>query len=537
MNQRLTPVLCVAALLATQRGAAQADLCTGATLIACGASISGNTTAFTADVAPFCTVGDGTGGGVWFRFVGTGASTTASLCGSGFDTQIRVYTGGCGALACVVGNDDFCGLRSQVTWLATLGTTYRILVYGFGAATGAYTLNLTCAPPPVPMCYSQAPVPYSADPYAGTALVLTDDVHSAAINLGFNFCFNGTTYNRCVISSNNYITFNLANAGLFSPWDTQAIPATAPTEPQNAVLDPWQDIDPGVGGSVFYQTLGAAPNRRFVVSYLNVPMFSCTTQMYSSQIVLYEGSNCIESLILNKPVCAGWNNGEAVQGLQNNGGTSATVVAGRNNTQWTAVSEGRFFSPTCLPCSTATSAQCLNSSLPIELLRFQGRDHGVVNILEWATASEQNSEHFTVERSNDGGHFVPVLQVGAAGNSGSVIDYSANDPTPGPGINYYRLRTTDLDGSSELSDVIAVNNDHAGSLVVYPNPGHGNAHVVLPEGLHMPVELVVRDLSGRVVRNLSARHTGDIVLIEGLTGGSYSLEAPGTSAMARFVVE
>lgn len=170
-------------------------------------------------------------------------------------------------------------------------------------------------------------------------------------------------------------------------------------------------------------------------------------------------------------------------------------------------------------------------------MRFQGRNHGVINILEWATASEQNSEHFTVERSNDGGHFLPVLQVDAAGNSGSVIDYSANDPAPMPGMNYYRLRTTDIDGGSELSDVIAVNNDHAGGLVVYPNPGHGSAHVALPEGLPLPVLLIVRDLAGRVVRSLSLQRTGDPVPIEGLAGGSYLLEALGTSATARFVVE
>lgn len=338
MKQRLTSVLCIAAVLATQRGAAQADLCAGATVVTCGGTYVGNTTAFTADVAPFCGTNDGTAGGVWYRFVGTGSTVVASLCGSGYDTKIRVYTGVCATLVCVAGNDDFCGLQSQVTWTGTLGVGYRILVHGFGTAVGPYSLSITCPPPPVPLCYSQAPVPYAADPYAGTPLALTDDLHSGILNIGFSFCFNGTSYTQCVVSSNNYITFNTANAGTFSPWTTVAIPNTTPTQPHNAVLDPWQDINPGVGGSIFYQTLGTAPNRRFVVSYLNVPMFSCTAQLYSSQIVLYEGSNCIESLILNKPICATWNSGNAVQGLQNNGGTSATVVAGRNNTQWTATS-------------------------------------------------------------------------------------------------------------------------------------------------------------------------------------------------------
>lgn len=473
MTRAIVPLLCAAAMLAAERSAAQGDLCNTGTLISCGTTVAGTTLApFTADVAPFCGTGDGTGGGVWFRFVGTGVNTTASLCGSGYDTKIRVYTGACGALVCTVGNDDFCGLQSQVTWMAAVGTTYRILVHGFGAAAGAYTLNLTCAPPPVPLCYSQTPVPYAADPYTGTALALTDDIHSGVVNMGFSFCFNGNTYTQCVIASNNYITFNLANAGTFSPWNTVPVPTATPVGPQNGVLDPWQDIHPGIGGSVFYQTLGVAPNRRFVVSYLNVPMFSCTTQLYSSQIVLYEGSNCIESLILSKPLCTTWNNGEAVQGLHNNAGTSATVVAGRNNTQWTATSEGRFFQPTCAPCSTATTPPCMPTPLPIELLSFSGANHGSMNLLQWATASEQDSKHFIVERSADGGQFQPILFMDAAGNSSSVIDYAAKDAEPLQGINYYRLRSTDVDGSEELSDVIAVSAMDPNGIALHPNPAN-----------------------------------------------------------------
>ena len=540
MKQVLAVASAFAALLAGPSSMAQSDLCAGATLIACGATVSGSTLApMTADVAPFCGVPNGTAGGVWFRFVGTGVNTTATLCASGFDTQIRIYTGACGGLACVVGNDDFCGLRSQVTWLATAGTNYRILVHGFAASAGAYTLTITCPPPPVPLCYSQTAVPYSADPYAGTSLTLSDDIHSGVVNMGFSFCFNGASYTQCVISSNNYITFNLANAGVFSPWVTVAVPNAAPTPPHNAVLDPWQDIDPNVGGSIFYQTLGAAPSRRFVVSYLNVPMFLCNGQLYSSQIVLYEGTNCIESLILSKPVCATWNNGNAVQALQNNGGTAATTVFGRNNTQWTATSEGRFFSPTCAPCSTATTASCVPPTpLPIELLRFQGWNHGDVNILEWATATEQNSGSFVVERSADGEGFLPVLQVDAAGNSASTIQYTANDLAPLPGLNYYRLRSIDLDGSMDWSDVIAVRNSNAVHIEVYPNPVRAGAHVRLPDDIPLPATLTVRDLSGRAVRNVAVKEHDGPLVIEDLVAGSYVLEGLTLGAGAcHFIVE
>jgi hypothetical protein len=500
----------------------QSDLCPGATLVACGAVVTGNTTAATADVAPFCGTTDGTAGGVWYRFTGTGGTINASLCGSTFDTKIRVYTGTCGALACTVGNDDFCGLQSQVSWPSTLGVTYYILVHGFGAAAGNYTLSITCPPPPTPMCYAQTITPYVADPYAGTAVVLTDDIHSAAVNIGFSFCFNSVSYTQCVISSNNYITFNLANAGTFSPWTTVAVPNATPTPPQNAVLDPWQDIDPGVGGAIYYQTLGAAPNRRFVVSYASVPMFSCTGQLYSSQIILYESSNCIRSSILSKPICPTWNSGNAVHGLQNNGGTSATVVPGRNNTAWTAAAEGRLWAPTCAPCSTLATGACLALVLPVELLYVRGQHTDGANVVEWATASEERVDHFTVERSSDGLSFTPVHHTPAVGQqSGST--YIVRDEQPLSGVNFYRVRSTDTDGAIDLSEMIAVHAPGPSTIFLYPNPNGGKAQLQLPPDMSLPAEAIIRDLAGReLLRTVLTQRDAPIEL--GMLGdGSYVL--------------
>ena len=531
--------LTAAALLLATGLRAQADLCTGAILLGCGSTVSGNTSGFGADVAPFCGTTDGTGGGVWYRFVGTGTNTTASLCGSAYDTKVRVYTGSCGALTCTVGNDDFCGLQSQVTWNATAGVTYYILVHGFGSSSGAYTLTLTCAPPPVPMCYSTNVTGYLADPYAGTAVTLSDDWHSGIVNIGFSFCYNGTTYSRCVISSNNYITFDLTRANTYSSWQTVAVPTLAPAEVRTAILNPWQDIHPGVGGTITYQTLGVAPNRRFVVSYLNVPMFSCTSQLYTSQTVLYEGSNCIASYIASKPICTTWNSGHAVHALHNAAGTSATVVAGRNNTQWTANNAGLLFVPTCSPCQTASSLQCLSVVLPVDLLHFSGHNEGSRNVLEWATASEENSLDFMVERSSDAEAFAPIAVVPAAGNSLQTLRYSVVDEAPAPGVNYYRLRSTDQDGSVRFSEVVPVMTRAIGRPLLHPLPAHGSVTVTVPEGLVLPAPLELHDLTGRVLRRWSVTVPTSFVDLEGLPAGTYFLRiaVPGAGTGATLVVE
>jgi gliding motility-associated-like protein len=174
---------------------------------------------------------------------------------------------------------------------------------------------------------------------------LSDDQYSGAINIGFPFTYYGTTYTQLVIASNNYLTFDLSQANGYSPWSIgNALPSAA--LPRNSIMGPYQDINPGLGGTIEYGVIGTAPNRKFVVRYNQVPMFSCSNDIFCSSIVLFEGSNNIELHIDNKPLCATWNSGVAIEGIQNTTGTIGTVVAGRNfPTQWTTFADAVRFVP------------------------------------------------------------------------------------------------------------------------------------------------------------------------------------------------
>jgi gliding motility-associated-like protein len=179
----------------------------------------------------------------------------------------------------------------------------------------------------------------------GTQVTLSDDQYSGVVNIGFPFTFFGNTYSQCLISSNNYITFDLSQANSYSPWSiTTALPSAS--NPTNAIMCPWQDLLPPSGGNIEYVTIGTAPNRIFVVSFFSVAMFSCTNLTFCSQIKLYEGTNIIETHIADKPLCTTWNSGYAIHGIQNANGTTAFVVPGRNYpSTWTATNEGYQFIP------------------------------------------------------------------------------------------------------------------------------------------------------------------------------------------------
>ena len=91
--------------------------CSGSTTITVPSTTTGTTIGETVFDSVACgSARDQDSPGVWYKFTGTGGLIEASLCnGVSGDTQISIWTGACGSLMCVEGNDDQCSLRSRVT--------------------------------------------------------------------------------------------------------------------------------------------------------------------------------------------------------------------------------------------------------------------------------------------------------------------------------------------------------------------------------------------------------------------------------------
>ena len=117
--------------------------------------------------------------------------------------------------------------------------------------------------------------------------ISSDDIFSGVINLGFDFIFYGNTYNQVTLSSNNFLSFNLANAGVPAQWEIfNPIPDNSglSDETMNGILCPWQDINPGFNGNgiIQYATTGEAPNRVFIASFCGIPilLLTCLTNSF-----------------------------------------------------------------------------------------------------------------------------------------------------------------------------------------------------------------------------------------------------------------
>ena len=181
---------------------------------------------------------------------------------------------------------------------------------------------------------------------------------------------------------------------------------------------------------------------------------------------------------------AGTSTGTATGTFINTG--SAGVNTG---TQTVSGSGIVYFSPFVLSRVTAP--------LPVELLSFAADCKADKVISEWETASEQNADYFTLEKSLDGSIYYPVTKIKAAGNSSTVQTYSAEDAEPFSAASYYRLSETDFNGATEVFTPVAVKG--CGSDVISAFSNGNQVTVTVNSKADNLYNIFVYDVHGKIV--------------------------------------
>ena len=156
--------------------------------------------------------------------------------------------------------------------------------------------------------------------------------------------------------------------------------------------------------------------------------------------------------------------------------------------------------------------------------------------LSWRASDETTFRAYTIQRSLDASTFIDRQTVLPKGTASGPADYTADDVLADDasrqrsGTFYYRLKMTDLDGSTSYSKIEAVTIDpQALYLSVAPNPVHDTIHgdVSIPDDAL--IELTLTDATGRSVQrqSLSARRGQNTfnLPVGTLAAGTYLLRA------------
>jgi hypothetical protein len=141
-------------------------------------------------------------------------------------------------------------------------------------------------------------------------------------------------------------------------------------------------------------------------------------------------------------------------------------------------------------------------SLPLTLIDFSALHSNGNAVLQWTTASEQNTSGFEIQRSDKNSGFATIGRLPAARQSERNRQYSYTDVLPAAEAPawFYRLKMVDLDGAFTYSPVLKFNTTGFGpTLSAWPNPFHQQLTVTLEAEAAERSRLTIRDLSGKLL--------------------------------------
>ena len=152
-----------------------------------------------------------------------------------------------------------------------------------------------------------------------------------------------------------------------------------------------------------------------------------------------------------------------------------------------------------------------NTANAYHLLSFNGSKAAGGSQLTWTTENEENYTTFTVERSTNNGNTFTALDVEPANCSGS---YSYLDQNPVAGLDQYRLKQVDVNGTVTYSNLVQLQysnsrnkefTDH--NINIFPNPVRGaiNLNIVTKDNAPTAYEIKITNSNGYVVKTFTSQ--------------------------------
>lgn len=156
--------------------------------------------------------------------------------------------------------------------------------------------------------------------------------------------------------------------------------------------------------------------------------------------------------------------------------------------------------------------------LPVDMISFNVSKDNERALLYWNTENEINLQRYEVERSADGRSFAKISAVPAKGNS--INAYSIADNSPLSGLNFYRLKIIDKDGSFRYSIILKADFSKKYFVSVLPNPAHD---YIIINGADKFKQVRLVDMNGATVKQF-VKNSNSRYNISGISAGVYLLQ-------------
>jgi hypothetical protein len=216
--------------------------------------------------------------------------------------------------------------------------------------------------------------------------------------------------------------------------------------------------------------------------------------------------------------------------------TATLRLIGWNGTEWIDLSgtsnasgttEGSTLAGT-IPSGIAITQIGIGSTqnpLPLHLLSFdvsKGKQNDV--LISWSTSMESNTDHFEPQRSIDGKTWSKIASITSKGQNNALNDYAYTDTKAQKGLNLYRLKSIDKDGTFTYSPTRSIDLATASTIELYPNPASDKVAVNIPEPNEIQ-SLKLVSLRGDVINEYPKPQSTSVFFdLSGVASGIYFIK-------------
>jgi hypothetical protein len=172
------------------------------------------------------------------------------------------------------------------------------------------------------------------------------------------------------------------------------------------------------------------------------------------------------------------------------------------------------------PFTVASSGQF---PLAIRLGSITATNVGARNKVQWKSETEDAGDMYELESSADGRKFTKIATIAANGIPSTYVQW---DEHPVTGVNYYRVKLLNNDGTHSYSKVVSatVKGTEGFAIEAYPNPVKSVVSVKVDGVVTGKGTVVVTDVTGKVVKSATeVKDNGAEINVSDLASGVYLL--------------